>query len=436
MQETLDSGRPSLHPVEHGAPAEIAVRGTGYERGASRTGGVGVIGLCRILIACESLVLGAAAQEPAEPAHPVAPAAAQTEQPPDQRWIDPEDGWFDLTRFLEDPYGFLPLVVPITEPALGFGAVAGAAFLNPREEAGEEGWARPNITVVGGLATEDGSEGLFGGNSSIWSGGDLHTLFGGGHLSLELELHGIGDDPRLGDDALDYNLVADAFVGEGRRRLGDSDLWLGLRYAYARTTVDFEGSAEGIQGVDPEDDSVEIAGPAVALRYDSLDNMFTPTTGTLSDTSLSVFGEVFGGSRDFELVQQVLIHYRPLSEDLFLGMRGQFNWSSSDTPFYARPYIGLRGVPALRYQGEQAASAELELRWQFHPRFGLVGFGGAGLAWTDGEHFESEQDAYSGGLGLRYLLSRKFGLHAGIDVARGPEESAIYVQFGSAWVRP
>jgi hypothetical protein len=27
----------------------------------------------------------------------------------------------------------------------------------------------------------------------------------------------------------------------------------------------------------------------------------------------------------------------------------------------------LRGVQALKYQGEQAAEAEAELRWQFHP---------------------------------------------------------------------
>jgi hemolysin activation/secretion protein len=90
----------------------------------------------------------------------------------------------------------------------------------------------------------------------------------------------------------------------------------------------------------------------------------------------------------------------------------------------------------LRYQGEHAVSAELELRWQFHPRFSVVGFGGAGLAWTDLDDFEREQSAVSEGLGLRYLVARKFGLHAGFDVARGPEEGAIYVQLGNAWIRP
>jgi hypothetical protein len=37
----------------------------------------------------------------------------------------------------------------------------------------------------------------------------------------------------------------------------------------------------------------------------------------------------------------------------------------------------------LRYQGEQAAQAEVELRWQLHPRFSLVEFGRAGVARSD-----------------------------------------------------
>jgi hypothetical protein len=38
----------------------------------------------------------------------------------------------------------------------------------------------------------------------------------------------------------------------------------------------------------------------------------------------------------------------------------------------------LRGIPAMRYQGESTAQAEAELRWQFWQRFSLVGFAGAG----------------------------------------------------------
>ena len=360
---------------------------------------------------------------------------AEDEESP-STWVDPQDGWFDVSSFLEQAHGFVPVLAPVTEPALGYGLAGAAVFLDPREDAGTEGWARPNITAVGGMRTENGSDALFAANSSIWDGGDLHTLVGGGGGGLELELHGIGGDEALDHDPLDYSLEFKGLVGEGRLRLGDSNLWAGLRFAYAEATVDFEGTPGDVEGVDPGDDDVTLSGPALSLRYDSLDNMLSPTAGTLSESSLSVFDELFGGSQDFQLFQQVLIHHWRLSESFFLGARADLDLSFGDTPFYARPFIALRGVPALRYQGEHVVSAELELRWRFHPRWSLVGFGGAGMAWTDLEELEREQSAFTQGLGGRYLVARKFGLLAGLDVARGPEEGAIYVVFGNSWMRP
>jgi hemolysin activation/secretion protein len=101
-----------------------------------------------------------------------------------------------------------------------------------------------------------------------------------------------------------------------------------------------------------------------------------------------------------------------------------------------RPYVMLRGVPAMQYQGEQAAESEVELRWQFHPRFSLVGFGGAGIARSDLSGDDDDRSVGAGGAGFRYLIARTYGLHMGIDVAFGPEDPAIYVIFGSAWSRP
>jgi hypothetical protein len=246
-----------------------------------------------------TLALPRFAQEGGDAESP--PASSPAEADADQ--TDQDDGWFDVSRFLEKPRGFLPVIVPITEPALGYGAVGAALFLDPREEAGAEGWNRPNMTAVGGLWTEDGSEGLFAANSSIWSGGDLHTLIGGGDISLDLEHYGIGDDSALEDDPLRYQLDVVGGFGEARRRLGETDFWLALRLSYGRAEVDFEGAGT-VPEVDPEDTAATIAGPAVTLRYDSLYKSFTPMRVTLSDTVVSVYDEAFGGSRDFQLFEQ------------------------------------------------------------------------------------------------------------------------------------
>ena len=37
------------------------------------------------------------------------------------------------------------------------------------------------------------------------------------------------------------------------------------------------------------------------------------------------------------------------------------------------------------------------------------------------------------GGGVRYLIARRLGLQAGIDVAKGPEDTVFYLTVGSAW---
>ena len=75
------------------------------------------------------------------------------------RFVDPEDGALDLSYFLENPRGFLPVPIIITEPAVGYGGGGAGLFPRPRREAGEEGFARPDISAVGAFATQNGSRG-------------------------------------------------------------------------------------------------------------------------------------------------------------------------------------------------------------------------------------------------------------------------------------
>jgi hypothetical protein len=93
-------------------------------------------------------------------------------------------------------------------------------------------------------------------------------------------------------------------------------------------------------------------------------------------------------------------------------------------------------VKALRYQDEQAAEADVGLRWQLHPRSALVGFAGAGVTRSATTRSNPDQTVTAGGAGFRYLLARKHGLHMGADVAVGPDEPIFYVVFGNAWMRP
>ena len=180
----------------------------------------------------------------------------------------------------------------------------------------------------------------------------------------------------------------------------------------------------------------KVSAPTAIVEFDSRDNVFTPTRGIYAETSLLASREALGASDDFERFQQLLIGWMPLPHQVTLGARASYAWSSSGTPFFLRPFVQLRGVPAMRYQGDEVASLEVEARWQFYGRWSIVAFGGGATARTDGDAFSATRNVGSGGFGFRYELARKFGLHAGIDFAHSPGTNAVYLQVGNAWFRP
>jgi len=181
---------------------------------------------------------------------------------------------------------------------------------------------------------------------------------------------------------------------------------------------------------------VKISAPVAIVEFDTRDNLFTPTRGMYAESSWMASRTALGATDDFERFQQVLIGWQPLTDDITLGARVNYAWSSDGTPFFLRPFVQLRGVPAVRYQGDQAASVELEARWQFFGRWSVVAFGGAGATRTKRQNSTSTQSIGSGGLGFRYELASKFGMHAGIDVAHSPGTTALYFVVGNAWFRP
>jgi hemolysin activation/secretion protein len=87
----------------------------------------------------------------------------------------------------------------------------------------------------------------------------------------------------------------------------------------------------------------------------------------------------------------------------------------------------------MRYQGDRAAEVEGELRWALNDRWSLVGFAGAGWTDNDEEILKTDDTIVAGGFGFRYLVARRLGMHTGIDIAWGPEDTVFYIQVGSAW---
>ncbi|HWJ05592.1 MAG TPA: BamA/TamA family outer membrane protein, partial [Steroidobacteraceae bacterium] len=309
--------------------------------------GVPASGHARAWLAAAMLVLSSHA----------GPAAAER---PSLR--DPTDGAFDLSALLDTAYGFVPIVSPITEPAVGYGAAGALVFID--RNAPDDGKpVRPNIAAVGGFATENGTDGLFGGHVGHWLGGRLRTVAALADADVNLEFFGLGDRSGGADAGLDYTIGASGGVLGASYRPWSAPVWIGTRYVVAETDVRLrDAPLEGL--VDPADMALRLAALAATVTFDSRDNSFTPTRGFYLDASMPWFRDGFGSDRDFELLDLSAQYFHPLADRWFGGVRAGWRDSSDGTPFYLRPYVGLRGVQAMRYQGEEVAEVEAELRFQ------------------------------------------------------------------------
>jgi len=385
----------------------------------------------RTLVIALVCAVPAWAQQPA--AEPVTTAPAGDK--PASKFRDPENGEFDISSYLATPKRFLPVPIVITEPAIGYGGGLAGMFIRPREDAGSEGFARPNVSILGGFATENGTWGALAGDTSRWMDDRVQTLAGAGVGELHLNFYGLGDSDESLDEPVKYQLDFALLMLQGDWKPKPKSPWsIGLRYVYSKIEPHLESEPQFPGLADNID--IKISAPAAVLEYDSRNSLFTPTRGMYAESVYLASRESLGATEEFERFQQVVMGWLPLGDRVTLGLRGDYQWSSDGTPFFMRPYIKLRGVEAMRYQGDEMASAEVEARWQLRERWSLVGAIGYGEARTDRELFSGSRDVVSGAVGFRYLLARLFGLHAGLDVGFSEGTTAVYIQIGNAWFRP
>ena len=69
-------------------------------------------------------------------------------------FIDPSDGQLDLSNWLLEKQGFLPVPIVITEPAVGYGG--GMAMVYFHDKMGSKK-GPPSVSALAGAATENGT---------------------------------------------------------------------------------------------------------------------------------------------------------------------------------------------------------------------------------------------------------------------------------------
>lgn len=363
-------------------------------------------------------------------------------------FFDPHDGWLDFSAFLATARGFLPIGNVITEPAVGYGGVLGFMFLHDslvdraravREQRPGETLVRltpPSVSGVGGFLTENGT----------WGGGVFHfgiykqdrlrytgALF---YNSMNLDYYGRGGDLLLPIESISYTLDGAFFVQQLMVRVADTDLFLGANYKY----MSFDTKLDLGLGIEPPEwfpeleRTIESGGVGLVAQFDARNSIFTPDVGIDAKAETMFFREALGGDRDYFKAYTNLRGWFPVRHSLIVGLRTDVNFSDDNTPFYSLPFIDLRGISLSRFQGQYTVASEAEIRWDVTRRWSLLGFFGAGWVAEDRfEDFELGNGKIAGGTGLRYLISRVFGIRTGLDFAWSEDDFAFYITTGTAW---
>lgn len=348
-----------------------------------------------------------------------------------QLFIDSTDHAFDISTWMNQVYGVFPLVNLITEPAVGLGGALGLVHIRRKTNVGFNGkMIPPDITVLGGAYTSNNTWAAYLVYLGYWKQDKIRFRLASGYFSANLSIYREGS---LGNiRSFGFNIQGPGFVPSVQFRIANTGNFLGVQYLYVKNTVEFDNPLENIP-VPAFDKETVLSGLGLLYTFDNRDNTFTPNKGIYSNTSIMLFDQAIGSQTEYQRLDAFIVGYSDIVTKLILGLRFDYRVAFSDAPFYALPFTLLRGVPIFRYQGKQVLLLETEERWDFARRWSLAIFAGGGKGFDKTDTFSEAEWAYSIGSGIRYKLSRLFKLYGGVDIARGPENWAFYIQFGHYW---
>ncbi|WP_179023905.1 BamA/TamA family outer membrane protein [Shewanella sp. Scap07] len=367
-------------------------------------------------------------------------------------FTDPLDGQFDMGEYLaENAYGFLPVPILLTEPALGIGGGVAGVFLHENEQEKQQrqqqaaqrldGGANlmtPAITVVGGAGTDNGTWIGFAGHRHSWLNDSIRYTGLGGYGKANLAIYSDLGGLMPPENAIGFDTTTEGFlaVQHLQFRVAKTQLMLGVKQSYSQSSVSSSNALVDLLLQRYLGDATAQSAIGLTAEFDQRDNHFFPKDGYLIDAQYMAYRQSFGSDENYDTAEVNAEYYLPVNQRWTVAFAGSYQGLYSDNqqlPPTVRPYVKLRGAPAYRYQGDEVLTAQAQLMYHINHRWLVSAFYGQGHTKEQTNLGSSAQTISAYGSGFRYQIARRYGLHMGIDVARSDEDSAIYFQIGSGF---
>jgi outer membrane protein assembly factor BamA len=322
---------------------------------------------------------------------------------------------------------FVAVPIPTSDPTLGTGLVAAAAYFYPQTEAQKE--SQPaSVTALAGMYTSNKSYAYGIGQQNYW-GGDKWRFTGAlGRADLKLEVlapTAEGDESRLSW------LIDGTFVYADLARAVRGNWFVGLATRYVDIHQSFSPPTTGA-GFDLKNE-IRSVGIGLNLKFDNRDLPINSYAGRYLELVTMFNDENLGSDASYETLTAAYRSYHSLTDKLVLAWELEGCTKGGKVPLWDACRLGLRGFPATDYMAKSAASAQLEARWHFRPRWGVVAFAGAGGVDKALASSGDSELVPSVGLGLRFMVLPAKRINLRLDYGRSDGSEAFYVSVGEAF---
>ena len=329
---------------------------------------------------------------------------------------------------------FIVVPIVITDQNLGYGAVLAPAYLHPSKKSTKKN-TPPNITAIAGGAT----------STKTWVVGLMHShTFNNDHIryfgavavtSVNLDFYELGKID-LSKHPIAVNLSGWGTVQRGTFRIKKSNIFIGPQFGYAQVESSVRKDRDFILG-DSLDSQINFKTNFSALGfiadYDNRDNTISPANGYYGGFELTYNMPFLGATQEFYKFEAFFYAYVRITKWLYSEYNFDFQNVGGDAPFYVKPFVSLRGAPAMRYQGDNTMIAQTQWRFYVYKDIAVLGFVGAGKAFDTFSDFGADEWITNYGTGIRYTLAKAMNTRVGFDFAWANEDFGWYIVVGKSF---
>ena len=192
---------------------------------------------------------------------------------------DSLDNKFDVSHFLKDLYGILPIVSPITEPAVGYGATVALLYFIPKKpKKNRVKQSRiPDIVGAAGGYTANNTWFAGVGYLGFWNNDRIRYRGVVGYGDINLKYY--RSTPLLPNDiSAEFGIKSTFTLQQIKFRLAETNFFLGGKYTFGKTNIQFPEIFD-FPEIDPLDFDITNSGISLIGEFENYKNVFSPNQG-------------------------------------------------------------------------------------------------------------------------------------------------------------